>query len=137
MIKFILGIEDKENLEMCDKFVDVKDFVANSCDGQQSCDILGTFKFKTCCQMTSSYIKSHMLIATNKMYHITYLFKHYKSNLNRYRRKRPKLDASNSDSALSHTRRSDASEKIEENSVSTCGHFRLWTSFESSPVSVK
>ena len=30
---------------------------------------------------------------------------------NRYRRKRPKLDASIFDSALSHTRRSDASEK--------------------------
>ena len=31
--------------------------------------------------------------------------------LNRYRRKRPKVDASIFDSALSHTRRSDASEK--------------------------
>ena len=41
------------------------------------------------------------------------------------------------DSALSHTRRSDASEKQEENSVSTFGRFRLWTSFESSLVSVK
>ena len=41
------------------------------------------------------------------------------------------------DSALSHTRRSDASEKREENSVSSFGRFRLWTSFESSPVSVK
>ena len=41
------------------------------------------------------------------------------------------------DSALSHTRRSDALEKKEENSVSTFGRFRLWTSFESSPVSVK
>ena len=28
-------------------------------------------------------------------------------------------------------------EKLEENSVSTLGRFRLWTSFESSPVSVK
>ena len=54
---------------------------------------------------------------------------------NRYSRKRPKVDASIVDSALSHTRRSDASEK-EENSVSTFGPFRLWTSFESSPVSV-
>ena len=45
-------------------------------------------------------------------------------NLNRYKRKRPKVDASIFDSALSHTRRSDASEKREENSVS-------------SPVSVK
>ena len=35
--------------------------------------------------------------------------------LNRYRRKRPKLDASIFDSALSHNRRSDASEKREEN----------------------
>ena len=55
---------------------------------------------------------------------------------NRYRRKRPKVDASIFDSALSHTRRSDASKKREENSVSTFGRFRLWTSFESSPVSV-
>ena len=61
----------------------------------------------------------------------------YSVGLNRYRRKRPKVDASIFDSALSHTRRSDASEKREENSVSTFGRFRLWTSFESSPVSVK
>ena len=47
------------------------------------------------------------------------------------------MDASIFDSALSHTRRSDVSEKREENSVSTFGHFRPWTSFESSPVSVK
>ena len=33
----------------------------------------------------------------------------------RNRRKRPKVDASIFDSALSHTRRSDASEKTEEN----------------------
>ena len=46
------------------------------------------------------------------------------------------MDASIFDSALSHTRRSDASEKREENSVSTFGRFRLWKSFESSPVSV-
>ena len=57
--------------------------------------------------------------------------------INRYRRKRPKVDASIFDSALSHTRCSDASEKKEENSVSTFERFRLWTSFESSPVSVK
>ena len=43
---------------------------------------------------------------------------------------RPKVDASILDSALSHTRRSNASEKREENSVSTFGRFRLWTSFE-------
>ena len=36
---------------------------------------------------------------------------------NRYRRKRPKVDASIFDSALSHTRRSNASGKKEENSV--------------------
>ena len=41
------------------------------------------------------------------------------------------------DSALSHTPRSDASKETEENSVSTFGRFRLWTSFESSPVSVE
>ena len=34
-----------------------------------------------------------------------------------HRRNRPKVDASIFDSALSHTRRSDASEKREENSV--------------------
>ena len=55
---------------------------------------------------------------------------------NRYRRKRPKMDASIFDLVLSHTRRSDASEKREENTVSTFGRFRLWTSFESSSVSV-
>ena len=32
-------------------------------------------------------------------------------HVNRYRRKRPKVDATFFDSALSHTRRSDASEK--------------------------
>ena len=57
-------------------------------------------------------------------------------HLNRYRRKRPKVDASIFDPALSDTRRSNASEKREENSVSTFRRFRLWTSFESSPVSV-
>ena len=44
--------------------------------------------------------------------------------INRNWRKRPKVDASFFDSALSHTRRSDASEKKrEENSVSTFGRF--------------
>ena len=57
-------------------------------------------------------------------------------NVNRYKRKRPKVDASIFDSALSHTRRSYESQKREENSVSTFGRFRLWTSFEFSPVSV-
>ena len=47
------------------------------------------------------------------------------------------MDASIFDSAPSHTRRSDVSEKREEKSVSTFGRFRLWTIFESSPVSVK
>ena len=51
-------------------------------------------------------------------------------------RKRPRVDASIFDSLLSHTCRSDASEKREENSVSTFGRFRQWTSFEY-PVSVK
>ena len=55
---------------------------------------------------------------------------------NRYRRKRPKVDAGIFDSALSHTRRSDTSEKRDENSVSTFGRFRLCTTFASSPVSV-
>ena len=55
----------------------------------------------------------------------------------RYRRKRPKVDASIFDSALSHTRSSDAWEKREDNSLFTFGHFRLRTSLESSPVSVK
>ena len=40
----------------------------------------------------------------------------------------------NFDSALSHTRRLDAAEK---NSLHTLDQIRLWTSFESSPVSVK
>ena len=48
-----------------------------------------------------------------------FVFFSFKSNsryepdfhINRYRRKRPKVDASIFDSALSHTRRSDASEK--------------------------
>ena len=42
---------------------------------------------------------------------------------NRYRRKRPKVDASIFDSVLSHTRRSDASQKREENSVVALHHF--------------
>ena len=54
-----------------------------------------------------------------------------------HRRKRPKVDASIFDSALRHTRHSDVSEKREENSVSTFGRSRWWTTFESSPVSVK
>ena len=40
----------------------------------------------------------------------------------------------NSDSALSHTRRSVAAEKKEENSLHTLAQIRLWTSFESSPT---
>ena len=55
--------------------------------------------------------------------------------LSRYKRKCSIVNASNFDSALSHTRRSDASEKREENTVSTFGRFRLWTSFEFSLVS--
>ena len=55
--------------------------------------------------------------------------------VNRHRRKRPKVDASIFDSALSHTRLSGVSEK-KETSVSTFGHFRLRRSLESSPVSV-
>ena len=61
----------------------------------------------------------------------------YSIRFNRYRRKRPKVDASIYDSAMSHTRRSEASEKREDNSVSTFGRFRLWTSMESPSVSVK
>ena len=48
--------------------------------------------------------------------------------INRYRRKRPKVDASIVDSAQN---------KREENNVSTFGRFRLSRNFESSPVSVK
>ena len=55
-------------------------------------------------------------------------------NMNRYRRKHSKVNASIFDSALSHTRRSDASEKKEKKII---GQIRLWTSFESLPVSVK
>ena len=56
---------------------------------------------------------------------------------NRYRRKRPKVDASIFDSALSHTRRSEASEKKKNILASTSERFRLWTSLEASPVSFK
>ena len=59
-----------------------------------------------------------------------------KNEFYRYRRERPIVDASIFDSALSLTRCSDALEKREENSVSTFGRFRLWTSFESSAVTV-
>ena len=55
----------------------------------------------------------------------------------RYRRKRSKVDAIFFDSARSHTRRSDASEKEKKIFASTFGQIRLWTTFESSPVSVK
>ena len=58
-------------------------------------------------------------------------------SLNRYRRKRPKVDASIFDSVLSHTRRSDVSEKKKKILASIFERFRLWTSLESSPVSVK
>ena len=54
----------------------------------------------------------------------------------RYRRKRPKVDASIFDSALSHTRQSDASEKEKKILASTLVQIRLSTSFESSLVSV-
>ena len=64
---------------------------------------------------------------------LRYFFENY---VNRYRRKRSKVNATIFESALSHTRRSDASEKRVEKSVSTFERFRLWTSFESLPVSV-
>ena len=47
------------------------------------------------------------------------------------------MDARIFDSAMSHTRLLDAFEKKRRKSVSICGRFRLWTSFESSPVTVK
>ena len=52
--------------------------------------------------------------------------KRLKLNLNRYRRRRQKVDASIFDSVLSHTRRSDASEKKKKIAyplldVSACG----------------
>ena len=60
--------------------------------------------------------------------------------VNRYRRKRPKVDASIFDSALSHIRRSDATEKkrrkFRGGAAFTFERFRLWASFEFSPVSV-
>ena len=40
-------------------------------------------------------------------------------------------------SALSHTHRLESLEKKEENTMGHFGQIRLWTSFESSPVSVK
>ena len=57
--------------------------------------------------------------------------------VNRYRRKRPKVDASISDSAHSHTGPSDAAEKKKKILASTFEGFRLWTSFEYSPILVK
>ena len=48
------------------------------------------------------------------------------------------MDASIFDPVVSHTGCSDASEKRRRKILaSTFGRFRLWTSFESSPVSVK
>ena len=85
-------------------------------------------------QKARRYLKIHFLLI--HLIHFNFNRRYFKSNVNRYRRKRPKVDASIFDSALSHTRRSDSSEKREENSVSTFGRFRLWKSFESSPVSV-
>ena len=63
-------------------------------------------------------------------------------DITRYRRKRPKVDASIFDSALTVilVARSPSLGRVrkrEENSASTFGRFRLWTSFDSSPVSVK
>ena len=78
--------------------------------------------------------KVTLLTIVNDIYYQT---KNLNFKLNQYRRKRPKVDASIFDSVLSHTRRSDVSEKREENSASTFGRFRLWTSFESSPVTVE
>ena len=49
----------------------------------------------------------------------------------------PKVDENIFDSALSHTRGSDASQKKKKILASTFGQIGLWTSFESSPVSVK
>ena len=86
----------------------------------------------------SKYFQLEILTdAMKHLFHFDSEITRRKSNVNRHRRKRPKVDASIFDSALSHTRRSDVSKKREENSVSTFGRFRLWTSFESSPVSVK
>ena len=69
--------------------------------------------------------------------HKRFWLKRFPGVIKRYRRKSPKVDESIFDSALSHTHRSDASEKREKNTVSTFGRFRLRTSFESSPVSAK
>ena len=69
--------------------------------------------------------------------------------LNRYRRRRPKVDASISDSALSHNRRSDASEKKEKKiacpllDVFACGQvpsprlYRLKMFFDSEILHIK
>ena len=64
------------------------------------------------------------------------------SQFNRYRRKRPKVDASIFDSVVPSRYRvilvaRTRPKKREEKSVSTFGRFLMWTSFESSPVSVK
>ena len=61
-----------------------------------------------------------------------------KQRFNRYRRICTKVNASIFDSALSQTRRSDASEKKEKKILaSTLVQICLWTRFESSLVSVK
>ena len=74
------------------------------------------------------------ILRIDKLIHRNYLAR-IQIHFHRYRRKRPKVDASIY--RLGHIRRSDASEKREVNSVSTFGRLSLWTSFESSPVSVK
>ena len=76
-------------------------------------------------------------IGAEKLKNNFFCSKYSRTFFDRYGRERSKVNASFFDSALSHTRRSDASEKRKENSVSTFGHFRLSTSLESSPVSVK
>ena len=75
-----------------------------------------------------NYFNNSCIIPTDAL-NMTYL--------NRYRRKRRKMDASSFDSALSHTRRLGPVGKKEKNSVSTFGRFRLWTSLDFSPVSGK
>ena len=58
--------------------------------------------------MNRKYTNTQILAMVQ--YQIISIFK----NVNRYRRKRPKVDASIFDYALSHTRRSEASEKKEK-----------------------
>ena len=92
------------------------------------------------CSLLNSYVDiifSSMLCSISRNdYVLMICVNQCLKSINRYRGKRPNVDASFFDSTLSHTRRSDASKK-KRILASTFGQIRLWTSFESLPVSGK